>query len=662
MAQTEFIKNKLDRMMVRTVSMALGAVALVLLVYQGWTFREGMLERLAVVAQIAGKNLTAALEFEDKRQAQMLIESLRAEKDIVAVRVHDRSGDFFVGYTRTETATLQPLPGIASPLNPRDMDEPGIFVIKHAATIYLHDEPVGSIVISASPRHLLEQWGASLLLVIAVTLISGWLALRSAAKLQKRIVEPITHLAQSMRQFTQTQDFDMRVRSRVDDEVGQLSDSFNDMLSHLQIRGQALDERNRELARSNSNLELAVHEATEARRVAEQAARVKAMFLANMSHEIRTPINGILGMTELLLRSPLSPGQGKQVQIVLDSGRSLLNIINDILDISKLEAGKLVITPADFDLKRVLEELLNLFQQSARAKGLLLELNVAAAVPQACHADAGRLRQILANLLGNALKFTAKGRVSVLVRVAQQSGTSATLKFEVSDTGIGIAAAQHSTIFEEFNQGDSSTTRRYGGTGLGLAISQQLTRLMGGQMGLRSQTGAGSTFWFTLPVEVVAAPALPDNAARRSLVGESRLGYPCRVLVVDDHVVNQLVVRTSLEMMGCTTHVAGGGHEGVKAACSEVFDLVLMDCQMPDIDGYEATRQIRQWEAGQGLGHVRLPIVALTAHAMQGDREKCEAAGMDDYLSKPCSAQTLFEMLQRWTRQPVEAGGRQALP
>lgn len=655
MAQTEFIKNKLDRMMVRTLSLALGAVALVLLVYQGWTFREGMLERLAVVAQIAGKNLTAALEFEDKRQGQLLIESLRAEADIVAVRVDDRAGNFFVGYSRTAGSNLQALPGSVSPVSPDDMDEPGLFVIKHAATIYLHNEPVGSIVISASPRHLIEQWGASLLLVIAVTLVSGWLALRSAAKLQKRIVEPITHLAQSMREFTQTQDFGMRVQSRVDDEVGQLSDSFNDMLSNLQIRGQALDDRNRELARSNLNLEQAVQEATEARRVAEQAARVKAMFLANMSHEIRTPINGILGMTELLLRGPLSPDQGKQVQIVLDSGRSLLSIINDILDISKLEAGKLVITPTDFDLKRALGELLNLFQQSAREKGLLLELNIAASVPQACRADAGRLRQILANLLGNALKFTEKGQVSVKVSVSEQTGTSAILKFEVMDTGIGIPAAQHSTIFEEFNQGDSSTTRRYGGTGLGLAIAQHLARLMAGQMGLQSKPGEGSTFWFTLPVDVVAMPAsaLLDHAKKESSPGDFKLAYPCRVLVVDDHLVNQLVVRTTLDLMGCATHVAGGGKDGVQAALEQSFDLVLMDCQMPDIDGYEATRQIRQWEAMQGPAHGRVPIVALTAHAMQGDREKCEAAGMDDYLSKPCSAQALFEMLQRWTGSPA---------
>lgn len=648
MAQTEFIKNKLDRMMVRTVSTALVAVALVLLVFQGWTFRQSMLERLSVVAQIAGKNLTAALEFEDGRQAQRLIESLRAETDIVAVSVYDRSGDLFAGYTSASAER---------PMGFDGLDGFGMAVIKHASTIYLHNEPVGSIVISASPRRLLEQWAASLLLVIAVSLISGWLALRSAARLQKRIVEPITHLAQSMREFTQTQDFNTRVQSSVHDEVGQLSDSFNDMLSHLQVRELALAERNRDLARSNADLEQAVQEATEARRVAEQAAHVKTMFLANMSHEIRTPINGILGMTEVLLSSPLDKEQSKQVQTVLDSGRSLLNIINDILDVSKLEAGKLVITPADFDLRRALQDLMNLFRQSAKEKNLLLELKMAPSVPRVCRADAGRLRQVLANLLGNALKFTKEGQVSVTVDVAEQSGRNTTLKFEVTDTGIGIPAAQHHSIFEEFNQGDSSTTRRYGGTGLGLAIAQHLTRLMGGQMGLQSQPGSGSTFWFTVPVEVVDAPepAEANSGAHAPSVAWSKLGYPCRVLVVDDHLVNQLVVRTTLELMGCTTHVAGGGKEGVQAATGLAgeppFDLVLMDCQMPDIDGYEATRQIRRWEAQQGPTHARLTIVALTAHAMQGDREKCEAAGMDDYLSKPCSAQEVFDMLQRWTGQ-----------
>ncbi len=655
MIQTESIKHKLDRMMVRTVSMALIAVALVLLVYQGWTFREGMLERLSVVAQMAGRNLTAALEFEDRRQGQLLIDSLQAEKDIVAVSVYDRHGNFFAGYASAAPPNDQQL-FIANAL--------GIHEIKYSALISLHNDPVGSIVISASPRRLFEQWGASLLLIIGVSLVSGWLAVRSAVKLQKRIVQPITHLAGSMRRFTQTQDFNMRVQRSVNDEIGQLSDSFNDMLSHLQVRELALDERNRELARSNQNLEQAVQQATEARRVAEQAAHVKAMFLANMSHEIRTPINGILGMTEVLLNSPLSPQQGQQVQTVLDSGRSLLNIINDILDISKLEAGKLVITPADFDLRGVLQELLSLFQQSAREKGLLLEMNIAASVPQTCHADAGRLRQILANLLGNALKFTEKGQVRLKVELSQQSGTRAILKFEVIDTGIGISELQHLSIFEEFNQGDSSAARRYGGTGLGLAIAQHLTRLMGGHMGLQSKPGAGSNFWFTLPVEVVAgltakdAPGAPGRA-KPARPEWTKLDYPCRVLVVEDHVVNQMVVRASLEMMGCTTEVAGGGQEGVQAALARQFDLILMDCQMPDVDGYEATRQIRAWELQQGKQGQqagsqtrRMPIVALTAHAMQGDREKCEAAGMDDYLSKPCSAEALFEMLQRWTRPP----------
>jgi signal transduction histidine kinase/ActR/RegA family two-component response regulator len=677
MLKTELIKDKLDKMVYRTVRLALGAVALTLLLYQGWAFRENMLERLAVVAQIAGNNLTAALEFEDQRQANLLLESVKAEKDIVAVSVYDISRRFFAGFSTDTKLAQQHAPhGLwLAMAGQQSQSASGLQFnsIEHFAPIRLHGEVVGYIHIRARPNRLYEQWGASLLLILGVSLLSGWLALRGSARLQRRIVEPLIGLAESMRKLTREQDFSLRVDSSATDEIGQLTRGFNDMLTHLQEREQTLAERNEQLARSNQELELAVHEATAARLAAEQASHVKSMFLANMSHEIRTPMNGILGITEMLLDSPLQAQQKEHVRTLFSSGRALLSIINDILDFSKIEAGKLVLQPKSFELRLCLEELLALFQLEASKQGLGLTLQIDADVPAWVCADAGRLRQILANLIGNAIKFTPAGSVSLRVHTQPASAPplpnrpNLPLIFEVADTGMGISPEQQLQIFEEFNQGDSSATRRHGGTGLGLAIALRLARLMQGDMTVNSQPGLGSTFILNVQADLGQAPPLAANLEPVRLPPAKALnqapaaaphtapsaGSPAagprarRVLVVEDNQVNQIVVQAALERLGCQVSLVDGGADGVRAATSERYDLVLMDCQMPDIDGYEATRQIRQWEQTQENKR-RLPIVALTAHAMAGDREKCESAGMDDYLTKPLSSSELKRVLTRW--------------
>jgi len=657
MRKPDLIKHKLDRLMLRTVSLALMSATALLMLYQGWTFQQNMLDRLSVVAQMAGSNLTAALEFEDPRQAQLLLESVQAEQDIVAVTVYDSGRRRFASYTKTGHKDFQHSAElIAAQAVEHQHFDWHTKLITHTAPVLLHSEVVGYLVISASPDRLFQQWLISLLLIALISLVSGWLAMRAVAYLQQRLVAPITQLAQSMRQLTQEQDFSLRVRCESDDEVGQLTQGFNDMLAHLEAREVTLDERNRQLAQSNRELALAVEEATQARLVAEQAAYVKSMFLANMSHEIRTPMSGILGMTELLLESPLETEQRSQVQTVLDSGRALLNIINDILDFSKIEANKMVLSPSDVKLRNLLRDLIQLFQRSAEVKGLTLNLSVDPVVPSWCHVDAGRLRQVLANLLGNAIKFTNAGQVQLRVTHLASADSRAQLRFEVSDTGIGIPTAQQNQIFDEFNQGDISTARRHGGTGLGLAIAQRLVKLMGGDMQVHSQVGQGSTFGFTLELETahnptVASSALPHQIMPSNASALPALDGPRRVLVVEDHPVNQILARTALQRLGCEVDMASGGKEGVAAATSVAYDLVLMDCQMPDVDGYEATRQIRAWESRQGASALRsrMPIVALTAHAMPGDREKCQASGMDDYLSKPFSGQDLLEVLQRWT-------------
>ncbi|MCL4801254.1 MAG: response regulator [Burkholderiales bacterium] len=388
-----------------------------------------------------------------------------------------------------------------------------------------------------------------------------------------------------------------------------------------------------------------------ARAAAEAASRAKSQFLANMSHEIRTPMNGIVGMAELLASTRLDDRQRRYIEALHRSAESLLDIINDVLDLSKIEAGRLELATTDFDPRATVTEVVELMRVRAEGKGLALELRVADAVPPRVHGDPIRLRQVLTNLVGNAIKFTERG--GVRVSIGPEPGAAAPmLRVEVADTGIGLTAEQSSRIFEAFTQGDASHTRKYGGTGLGLAISRDLVALMGGEIGVSSLPGRGATFWFTVAVAPASAsaaePAAAEPARLAPLAG--------RVLLVEDNELNQVVARGMLEALGLTVVTAANGLEAMAALAQRRYDLVLMDCQMPELDGFEATRRIREREAAGGVR--RSTIVALTANAVSGDRERCIAAGMDDYLAKPFRLTDLHETCSRWLR----ASAAEAVP
>ena len=598
--------------LVTAVAVLLGACMLFML--QQWrTERAHFLQAHRGLAAIAAEQVSERLRQGASSDVDGPVLALRIDPQVLAASLTDRKGRRLAGFERSSAHLYRPAG--------RDL-----------ITVRAPTSAGGELALTVEPEgpaglvpRFISMGGALFFMAAGLALYTGrWLA--------ARLTRPVDRLSRAMHEVAGSGDFTRRVIHGEDDEFGRLTQSFNSLLAQLETNDRALRKTMDELV--------------DARDAAEAANVLKSHFLANMSHEIRTPLNGVLAMAQIMAMGELDPKQRERLAIVRQSGEALLMVLNDILDLSKIEAGRMELDEVEFDTAEVAARLTAAHAAVAARKGLSFSVDVTPIAEGVRRGDVTRLQQILGNLVANAVKFTPIGEVRILIDGEGPDGADG-LKVAVTDTGIGVPSDKLPLLFQKFSQVDSSPTRQFGGTGLGLAICRELAQLMGGQVWAESLQGVGSTFFLTLPLARVQAAAMTDSeAAPRGDASEPASGgdvSSLKVLAAEDNPTNQLVLKTVLATFGLEADIVSDGQKAIEAWAAGSYDLILMDIQMPGTDGISATREIRAAEARSGRR--RTPIIALSANAMTHQVKEYLEAGMDLHVAKPIQLATLHEAL-----------------